>query len=49
MKDFTSWIVILAVAIVMIGLAGWYYSFRFQDCKMVGHSETYCIMDMFTN
>lgn len=39
-------ILIILGAILIIGLLGWvlpsWYHFIYNDCKLVGHTDTYC-------
>ena len=37
------------IVVGLLYIAFSYYAFRYNDCIMVGHSETYCMMDLFTN
>lgn len=40
----TIWLGLFVVAIV--GLAIWWPLYKFHDCKRVGHSALYCVMDV---
>lgn len=31
---------------VMLGLAIWWQVYRYHDCKNVGHSTLYCVMNI---
>jgi len=43
MRDLLKIIGIAAIFIAFFGFMIWWQVFRYQDCKMVGHSTTYCI------
>lgn len=30
----------------ILALAIWWQMYRYHDCKMVGHSTLYCVMDL---
>ncbi len=35
----------LLLILVIFGLAIWWQVYKFGDCKKVGHSTLYCVMD----
>jgi len=40
---YTGMAIVFALAVYA---AGWLATYKFRDCKKVGHSTFYCIMDM---
>ena len=52
MKKLTNFLIAAfgaGIILTVLGTAFWYYSYRYNDCLAVGHAETYCLMDIFTN
>lgn len=39
-------IMYIAIAVVIFGLTIWWQIYRYQDCKKVGHSTFYCVMNI---
>lgn len=37
------------ILLTLLGVAYGYYAYRYNDCLAVGHAETYCFLDLFTN
>ena len=44
MKDGLMALAMLALAALLIGLMVWWQVFRWHECRKVGHSRLYCIM-----
>jgi len=42
---FANLLLILFFVLTMI-IAFWYQSYKFEDCKKVGHSTMYCVFDI---
>ena len=34
---------VLVLIVALLGVAIWWEVYKYQDCKMVGHSTLYCI------
>lgn len=36
----------VVIVVVVFGLAGWWQTYRYHDCKKVGHSTLYCLLSI---
>jgi len=46
MKDFGLVAIIVLIFVGLIGLGIWWDVYKYGDCRKVGHSKLYCIMDI---
>jgi len=46
MKNIYSGIGYVLILIIVISLAVWWGKYKYNDCLKVGHSKTYCILDL---
>lgn len=46
MKKYIEVSGVILIFIVLIGLAIWWNIFRYKECVKVGHSKTYCILNI---
>lgn len=44
-----KYILIGIVAIAIVSLSIWWTIYKYEDCKLVGHTKTYCVMKLFGN
>lgn len=42
----TKIIVYMLFIVVLFGLGIWWQTYKFHDCRRVGHTKLYCIMDI---
>lgn len=47
MKDIFSSIVAMLFGIIMVGFLVWWQFYKYADCTMVGHTKTYCVVNIF--
>jgi len=49
LKDILLMAIGVTILLTLLGVAYGYYAYRYNDCIAVGHAETYCFLDIFTN
>jgi hypothetical protein len=46
MKKLLSKLAIVLGILLLIYTAFWWAAYKYRDCLKVGHSKTYCVLDM---
>lgn len=46
MKNFVSFALVALAFAALLGFGVWWERYKFHDCRKVGHSRLYCVMDI---